>query len=53
MQFLYPVILTLCGSDVNLPSQRPYSKVLSRMVSRTIVQTQRIKRRCQACSVSL
>lgn len=44
MQFLYPIIVTLCGSDVNLPSQRPFSKVLSRVVSKTIVQTQRMKK---------
>jgi hypothetical protein len=43
MQLLYPVIVTLCGSDVNLPSQRPFSKFLYKMVSRTIVQTQRMK----------
>ncbi|UCF79695.1 MAG: glycosyltransferase [Candidatus Eiseniibacteriota bacterium] len=42
-QFTHPVVLTLCGSDVNLPSQRLFSKMLSRMVSRTVVQTRRMR----------
>jgi teichuronic acid biosynthesis glycosyltransferase TuaC len=43
MQSLCPVVLTLCGSDVNLPSQRPLSRWLSRRVSKTIVQSQEMK----------
>jgi glycosyltransferase involved in cell wall biosynthesis len=42
-QLSCPVVLTLCGSDVNLSSQRPFSKVLSGVVSKTIVQTRRMK----------
>ena len=43
MQRLYPVVLTLCGSDVNLSSQRPVSKLASALSSRTIVQTSRMR----------
>jgi len=42
-QLVCPVILTLCGSDVNLPSQRSLSRLLSRLVSKTIVRTRRMK----------
>jgi len=44
MQPFCPVVVTLCGSDVNLPSQRRFSKWLSRRVSKTIVQTQKMKK---------
>ena len=43
MQLSCPVVVTLCGSDVNLSSQRPFSKWLSRRVTKTIVQTQKMK----------
>jgi glycosyltransferase involved in cell wall biosynthesis len=43
MQPLYPVIVTLCGSDVNLPSQRRFSKWLCSRVAKTIVQTTQMK----------
>lgn len=43
MQLSCPVVVTLCGSDVNLTSQRPFSKWLSSRVARTVVQTQRMK----------
>jgi glycosyltransferase involved in cell wall biosynthesis len=43
MQPIYPVVLTLCGSDVNLRSQRPVSRIAARLSARTIVQTSRMK----------
>jgi len=43
MQRRYPTVLTLCGSDVNLASQRPISRLASALSSVTTVQTSRMK----------